>query len=143
MACRFDSGHSHHKYKMTSYDPYYCNNCREKYLWTQEKLTPGYCGSACASSDASRKRQTSFEELLRRQRLQNIPQGAINEDAESIRAAKASDQAVIREQKCSCCGIESWCDQLLSFVEVHADHDTTNNRNSNLVLMCPNCASQH
>ena len=128
---------------MTTYDPYYCNNCREKYLWTQEKLTPGYCSVTCRSSDAARKRQASFEELLRQQRLQNIPQGVINEDAESIRAAKASDQAVIREQKCSCCGIESWNNHPLDFVEVHADHNINNNRNSNLVLMCPNCASQH
>jgi hypothetical protein len=98
---------------------------------------------ACQSSDATRKRQISFDELLRQQRLQNIPQGVINENAFTTREVKTSDQAVIREQKCSQCGIESWRDQPLDFVEVHADHDITNNRNSNLVLMCPNCASQH
>ena len=52
---------------------------------------------------------------------------------------------IIKEQnyKCSICGnLNSWNGKELHFILDHIDGDATNNKRTNLRLICPNCDSQ-
>lgn len=47
----------------------------------------------------------------------------------------------IREEKCEICGISIWQNQKINLQLHHIDGDNSNNEESNLQLLCPNCHS--
>ncbi len=47
-----------------------------------------------------------------------------------------------REYKCECCGISEWQNKPIKLQIHHIDGDRTNNKRSNLQILCPNCHSQ-
>lgn len=47
-----------------------------------------------------------------------------------------------RGHKCEVCGITEWQGQDAPLVVDHKDHNTHNNEESNLMLICPNCRAQ-
>lgn len=48
----------------------------------------------------------------------------------------------ILENKCSCCGIDSWLGERIGLHLDHIDGDNSNHVLENLRLLCPNCHSQ-
>jgi len=46
------------------------------------------------------------------------------------------------ENKCCKCGIDSWMNEPISLEIEHKDGDSSNNKEENLELLCPNCHSQ-
>ena len=48
----------------------------------------------------------------------------------------------IKENKCECCGIDSWNNKKLILQLHHIDGNHNNNNLTNLKLLCPNCHSQ-
>lgn len=51
-------------------------------------------------------------------------------------------QEGLKEAKCECCGITDWNGKELSFHLHHVNGINTDNRLSNLQILCPNCHSQ-
>ena len=43
---------------------------------------------------------------------------------------------------CTCCGINSWNKKPIVLEVEHLDGDSTNNKEENLTILCPNCHSQ-
>ena len=128
---------------MTSYQPYYCEHCRSRYLWSQERITPGFCSSKCQADDAARKSQVPFEVQLLAKIMDSVPAGVkVGDVVEQYREQKASDLAQVKEQRCECCDITSYRGRPLKFVMYHQDGNPDNNAPNNLKMLCPNCASQ-
>lgn len=50
--------------------------------------------------------------------------------------------AGLKENKCECCGIDSWNGSQIKCELDHIDGDRTNHRLHNLRMLCPNCHSQ-
>ena len=48
---------------------------------------------------------------------------------------------IIRGRKCERCGLTTWLNQPITLQAHHIDGDKTNNEQSNLELLCPNCHS--
>lgn len=46
------------------------------------------------------------------------------------------------DNKCSCCGIDSWNSKPIVLEIEHADGNSENNSENNLTTLCPNCHSQ-
>ena len=128
---------------MTVYPTHYCEHCRSRYLWSQERLTPGFCSTKCQADDATRKSQVPFEVQLLAKIMDSVPAGVkVGDVIEQYREQKASDQAQVREQRCECCDITSYMGRPLKFVMYHQDGNLNNNAPNNLKMLCPNCASQ-
>lgn len=128
---------------MTSYQPYYCENCRSRYLWSQQRITPGFCSVKCQTDDAARKDQVPFQVQVLAKIMDSVPAAAkIGDVLEQYREHKASDLAQARQQRCECCDITSYMGRPLRFVTHHRDGNRDNNAPNNLKTLCPNCASQ-
>ena len=128
---------------MTVYPTYYCEHCRSRYLWSQERITPGFCSTKCQAAEASRAAQVPFEVQLLAKIMDSVPAGVkVGDVVEQYREQKASDQAQVREQRCECCNITSYMGRPLKFVMYHQDGNPDNNAPNNLKMLCPNCASQ-
>ena len=128
---------------MTVYPIYYCEHCRSRYLWSQERITPGFCSTKCQAADAARAAQVPFEVQVLAKRMESVPVAVqVGDVVENYREQKASDQAQIREQRCECCDITSYMGKPLKFVMYHMDGNRDNNAPNNLKMLCPNCASQ-
>ena len=128
---------------MTVYPTYYCEHCRDRYLWSQERLTPGFCSTRCQAADAERKSKIPFDVQQMALRLESVPAKVrIGDVIESYREQKESDQAKSRDQRCECCDITSYMGRPLKFVMYHIDGNRDNNAPNNLKMLCPNCASQ-
>lgn len=46
------------------------------------------------------------------------------------------------KNSCTCCGINSWNNKPISLQVEHIDGNSTNHKENNLTLLCPNCHSQ-
>ena len=47
-----------------------------------------------------------------------------------------------QSNKCYSCGIDSWNDKPITLEVEHIDGNSNNNKEENLVMICPNCHSQ-
>ena len=127
---------------MTVYQTYYCEHCRDRYSWTQERSTPGFCSIKCQADDATRKSQTPFKLQQLAKIIESVPAATKTGDVVEQRIQRNADLAVVREQRCECCDIDSYQGRALQFVLRHLDGNTNNNAPNNLKLLCPNCFSQ-
>jgi len=127
---------------MTVYQTYHCEHCRDRYSWTQERSTPGFCSKKCQADDASRKSLTPFKLQQLAKAIESVPVAVKIGDVVEQRKQRLADSAVIREQRCECCDINSYQGRPLQFVLWHLDGNINNNAPNNLQLLCPNCASQ-
>lgn len=125
---------------MTVYQTYYCEHCRDRYSWTQERSTPGFCSIKCQADDATRKSLMPFKLQQLAKAIESVAVKAT--DVVEQRKQRSADSAVIREQRCECCNINSYLGRPLQFVLRHSDGNINNNAPNNLQLLCPNCASQ-
>jgi hypothetical protein len=48
----------------------------------------------------------------------------------------------LKENRCECCGIESWLGEPLSMALHHINGDGLDNRLENIAFLCPNCHAQ-
>lgn len=128
---------------MTVHQPYYCEHCRTRYLWAQQRRTPGFCSTKCQAAEAARNSLVPFEVQQLAKSRETVPVAVrVNDAIEEYRQQKASDQATVREQRCECCDITSYQGLPLKFVMYHLDGNLENNAPNNLKMLCPNCASQ-
>ena len=128
---------------MTVHQPYYCEHCRTRYLWSQERRTPGFCSARCQAAEASRNSLVPFEVQQLAKTMETVPVAVrANDTVEEYRQQKASDAAQVREQRCECCDITSYQGLPLKFVMYRMDGNPDNNAPNNLKMLCPNCASQ-
>ena len=127
---------------MTVYQTYYCEHCRDRYSWTQERSTPGFCSIKCQADDANRKSQTPFKLQQLAKAIESVPVAVKATDVVEQRTQRLADSAVVRAQRCECCDIDSYLGRPLQFVLRHLDGNINNNAPNNLQLLCPNCASQ-
>jgi hypothetical protein len=80
------------KYHMTVHQPYYCEYCRSRYLWAQERLTPGFCSIKCQASESARNLLVPFEVQQLAKAMESVPVSArVNDVVEEYRQQKASD----------------------------------------------------
>ena len=127
---------------MTVYQTYYCEHCRDRYSWTQERTTPSFCSIKCQADDATRKSLTPFKLQQLAKVIESVPVAIKAADVVEQRIQRNADLAVVREQRCECCSIDSYQGRPLQFVTRHLDSNPNNNAPNNLQLLCPNCFSQ-
>jgi len=127
---------------MTVYQTYYCEHCRDRYSWTQQRSTPGFCSIKCQADDVTRKSLTPFKLQQLAKAIESVPVAVKATDVVEQHKQRSTDSAVVREQRCECCDIDSYLGRPLQFVLRHLDGNINNNAANNLQLLCPNCASQ-
>ena len=116
---------------------YFCQHCNSVYLRSQDKITPGFCSVPCSVSEQNRKSQKSFVEL-QLARLEKLRTGVTPDPV-----VAAEEKPRVREYACECCGIVDYNNKPLKLILHHRDQNTNNYDTNNLMLVCPNCLSQH
>jgi Zn finger protein HypA/HybF involved in hydrogenase expression len=101
-----------------------CQNCNITFL-AGKTSTETYCSKACTHTAAKKRMFTKFAE------------GSI-----STRATLKKHFMEVTEYKCVRCGIADWLGESIVLQLDHIDGDASNNKPTNLRLLCPNCHCQ-
>lgn len=130
---------------MSIYNQYYCEYCQSSYSRSQEKLTPGYCSLNCSIAESIRRSQKTFKELILEDRLRTRPGGSYLEYESGIPPALAVEPKPVQKRpyKCVCCGIKDYNGKPLKLQLFHVDGNEQNFDQGNVMMLCPNCLSQH
>jgi hypothetical protein len=107
-------------YKTGKYAEKKCVGCGSK------TLNIKFCSNKCQQLYSWEKRKKEIEET-----------GVIPERRVGIRYLKET-----RGDKCEICGLKEWHEKDITMIMDHIDGDSSNNKDLNLRLICPNCDSQ-
>jgi 5-methylcytosine-specific restriction endonuclease McrA len=91
-----------------------------------------YCNSKCAAVDRANKALNTSIELFKQGKLTDVSRDRI----------KKSMVMLGVEKQCALCGIKDWLGKPIPFILDHINGDSSNNKLSNLRLLCSNCDSQ-
>lgn len=64
-------------------------------------------------------------------------------ESENLKSKEAVKRYLIRTRgnRCETCGLTEWLDKPITLETEHIDGNKTNNKEDNLLLLCPNCHS--
>lgn len=110
---------------------YFCKNCGKEII-SSKGVFQQFCCSKCSAEYRSK---TKYQDYLN------------NQDNFIGREISYTwlKPFILKEQnsKCAICGLSTeWNNKELHFILDHIDGDATNNKRTNLRLICPNCDSQ-
>lgn len=98
-----------------------CIVCDEEFMWHPSQKSGKYCNQSCQIIDTLR---------------QKIESGVYSKN-NALTYFKRT-----MEYKCSCCGVTEYNNMHIRLQIDHIDGDNTNNTQSNLRYLCPNCHTQ-
>ncbi len=124
----------------------FCANCK-KDLNGKTRYCSDECRNEWRSKLALTKRYRFKEpeflaKLLAIRNSQNEQKAFDNLEAFGSRSSIRKYLIRFRGNKCQECGISSWNSKELSLEVHHIDGNCKNNKDDNLLLLCPNCHSQ-
>lgn len=142
--------------------PALCKECDTTLSY--EKRTNKFCSSSCAATHNNKKRESKVEYFncvhcgtekeKHRASTNTYCSIACQHEAQHIKRveswkagdtfSKLSVKRYLSEQQegCWCCGITEWQGKGIVLELEHIDGDSSNNKEENLSLLCPNCHSQ-
>jgi len=107
-----------------------CLNCGRVNPRKGGIFTYKYCNNKCQADHRSRLLVSKWKENEDKTAWRQVP--------DYVKKHLIS----VRGHKCEICNITEWQDQAVPLVVDHKDHNTHNNNESNLMIICPNCRSQ-
>lgn len=107
-----------------------CLNCGRINPVKGQSYTNKYCNNSCQQQHRSRMLINDWKENQDRTAWRQVPEWIKKYLIEQ------------RGHRCECCGITQWQNHPVPLVVNHRDHNTHNNEESNLEIVCPNCRSQ-
>jgi 5-methylcytosine-specific restriction endonuclease McrA len=141
-------------------NPLSCMSCKKVLSYADKRTKKKFCSSSCSASfnNSKRKpkrlftcvvckketeRKTSSESLF----CSNVCFHKHRRDTkiqENTASSKTMKKFLIETKGYFCwgCGISSWMDKPITLELEHKDGDSTNNKEENLEILCPNCHSQ-
>ena len=108
-----------------------CLNCGRNNPRKGDIFTYKYCNNKCQAEHRSR--------LLVKEWKDNETTTAWRQIPEYIKKYLIST----RGHNCEICNITKWQNEPAPLVVIHKDHNTHNNEENNLLVVCPNCRAQH
>lgn len=112
------------------YSCFTCLNCGRQNPVKGSGIISKYCNNKCQAEHRSRSLVKEWKEHESSTAWRQVP--------DYIKKYLIS----IRGHKCEICGITEWRNNPAPLVVDHKDHNTHNNEESNLMIICPNCRSQ-
>lgn len=107
-----------------------CLNCGRLNPAKGDVHTYKYCNNKCQAEHRSKSLIKKWKE--------NEKTTAWRQTPEYIKKFLIST----RGHKCEICSITVWKDKPVPLVVDHKDHNTHNNEETNLIIICPNCRAQ-
>jgi 5-methylcytosine-specific restriction endonuclease McrA len=107
-----------------------CLNCGRQNPIKGNSYTNKYCNNSCQQQHRSRSLVSEWKR---------------NQDKVAWRQVPEYIKKYLIEQRghrCESCGLFSWLGLEIFLTVHHKDHNTHNNEEGNLELICPNCRSQ-
>ena len=111
---------------------YQCSHCGKENIWVRQN-TNKYCDNKCSAAAQRDKKINAY--LYEGHDWGNKCIPAWMKDKNGYLARE-------RGYACECCGISEWNGKEIVLECDHKDGVRTNNKPSNLRLVCPNCHSQ-
>jgi len=110
---------------------YNCLNCGKESIWKRQK-TNKYCCITC-------QQKYQYKAYIKewKQDLHDGRKGKLQTSGHLHRYILEK-----QDNKCALCEIDTWCNNPIKLELDHIDGDSTNNKETNLRCICPNCHSQ-
>ena len=111
---------------------YNCLNCNKVHNWRGPNFANKYCDNKC---------QKMYEH---KSFIAEWKQGHRDGRCGKTQTSKHLYRYILEKQeyKCVGCGISDWVGKSITLELDHINGDSTNNTESNLRMLCPNCHSQ-
>lgn len=107
-----------------------CLNCGRQNPVKSSGIISKYCNNKCQAEHRSRSLVKEWKEHETTTAWRQVP--------DYVKKYLISS----RGHKCEICGGSEWQGHEIPLVVDHWDHNTHNNEESNLAIICPNCRSQ-
>lgn len=112
-----------------------CKNCEQENI-TKKNSYGQFCSSSCQQEFHRKEKIKNWLET------QEIPFNG--KSFQTFHGKWLRDYFMEKQdKKCLICGISDWNNKPITFILDHIDGNSTNNKESNLRLICPNCDSQN
>lgn len=112
---------------------YLCLNCGKENLTTRQKINK-YCDNTCQAEYQFKKYIEEWQH--------GTHDGSTGRGGEQVSKHIRKFLRIKFNDTCCCCGLTAWNGQPITLEVEHIDGDFRNNKEDNLILLCPNCHSQ-